>query len=248
MIDSCLHLKKNNFNHIKYISNKIRYFKIDKALCYFDHEKSDKDRKNFIINCQQFENIVPITYLKKTKNIRKEINSITKNKYIFIKIHPRFLNIRLSNKRFYIKVFRLIAKTNLRVLWCTFDGWQKSPNEINQLEFLSKLIKLIPKNKIILMHGGGPNLLRYYEKFRFINNVFIDVSYTLIQYENTSVEKDIIFLMNKFDKRLIFGSDYPIFKLDKYKKCFDKLIKKSKINKKKINNLKYFNLSNIIND
>ena len=98
------------------------------------------------------------------------------------------------------------------------------------------------------MHGGGPNLLRYYEKFRFINNVFIDVSYTLIQYENTSVEKDIIFLMNKFDKRLIFGSDYPIFKLDKYKKCFDKLIKKSKINKKKINNLKYFNLSNIIND
>lgn len=234
MIDSCLHLKKNNFNHIKYISNKIKYLKIDKALCYFDNEKSNNDRKNFKINCQQFNNIIPITYLKKTKNIRKELNSIIKNKYIFVKIHPRFLNIRLSNKKFYLNVFKLISKTNLRVLWCTFDGWEKSPSEINQIEFLAKLIKLIPKNKIILMHGGGPNLLKYYEKFRFINNVFIDVSYTLIQYENTSIEKDIMFLMKKFDRRLIFGSDYPIFQLNKYKKCFKKLIKKSKIDKKKL--------------
>ena len=47
MIDSCLHLKKNSFAHIKYISNKIKLLKIRKAFCYYDLEKTNSDRKNF---------------------------------------------------------------------------------------------------------------------------------------------------------------------------------------------------------
>ena len=98
------------------------------------------------------------------------------------------------------------------------------------------------------MHGGGPNLLKYYEKFRFIKNVYLDLSYTLIHYKNTSVEKDMVFLANKFDKRLLFGSDYPDFNLKEYIICFNKLLKKSKINKSKIQNLKNLNLNRLLND
>ena len=248
MIDSCLHLKKKDFRHIKYISNKIKSHKIKKAFCYFDYQTTNKDREIFFENCSKFNNVIPVTFLKKRKNMNEEINSIIKKNYKFVKIHPRFLNIRLSNQKFYLKTFRLLAKTNLKIIWCTFDGWEKTANEINQLDFLANLIKLIPKKKIILMHGGGPNLLKYYEKFRFINNVFLDLSYTLIHFKNTSLEKDMIFLTNNFDKRIIFGSDYPCFSLKEYIRCFQRLIKNSKINKKKIYNLKYGNLENIIND
>ena len=248
MIDSCLHLKKNSFAHIKYISNKIKLLKIRKAFCYYDLEKTNSDRKNFYNNCTKFKNLIPITYLKNTKNLKDEINSIIQNKYKFVKIHPRFLNIRLSNKKFYSKLFKFLSKTNLKILWCTFDGWERLPSEINQIEFLSQLIKLVPNNKIILMHGGGPNLLKYYEKFRFIKNVYLDLSYTLIHYKNTSVEKDMVFLANKFDKRLLFGSDYPDFNLKEYIICFNKLLKKSKINKSKIQNLKNLNLNRLLND
>jgi predicted TIM-barrel fold metal-dependent hydrolase len=248
MIDSCFHLKKNNSNYIRSISNKITASKINKALCYFDNEKTNTDRKLFIKNCNKYNNIIPVTYLKYTNNMKKEIYSIVSCKYKFVKIHPRFLNIKFNNRKFYVNVFRLISKTNLRILWCTFDGWENSPNEINQLDFLAKLINLIPQNKIVLMHGGGPNLLKYYERFRFIENVYIDLSYTLIQYRNTTIEKDIIFLIKKFDKRLLFGSDYPVFDLKEYLQCFKEIIKKSKIKKDKLRNLERINLLKLLND
>ena len=57
-----------------------------------------------------------------------------------------------------------------------------------------------------------------------------------------------MFLANKFDKRLLFGSDYPDFNLKEYIICFNKLIKKSKISKSKIHNLKNSNLDKILND
>ena len=143
----------------------------------------------------------------------------------------------------------MIRKTKLNVMWCTFDGWStKKINEINQLDFLAKLINIISHNNILLMHGGGPNLLKYYEKFRFKENVYLDLSYTLIHYQKSSVETDMIFLMNKFDKRLIFGSDFPLFPINKYTKSLNKLITKSKINKLKIKNLKKDNFLRIINE
>jgi predicted TIM-barrel fold metal-dependent hydrolase len=132
-------------------------------------------------------------------------------------------------------------------MWCTFDGWVKKANETNQLELLSKLINLVPNNKIILMHGGGPNLLKFYEKFRFINNVFLDLSYTLVQFQKTSLEKDIIFLMNKFDKRIIVGCDYPTFNLNTYLSILRRLLKISKINKNKKQNILKNNIKKIIN-
>ena len=95
------------------------------------------------------------------------------------------------------------------------------------------------------MHSGGPNILQYYEKFRFCENIFFDLSYTIAHYKNTSIEKDIIFLFQKFDKRLISGSDYPSIKIKLHWKNLIKIMKKSKISKIKKNNILYNNLNNI---
>jgi len=248
MIDSCLHVKDNSLNHLLLISKKIQSNNIDKALCMFDNEKNFNDRKIFLNNCQKTKNLIPVATIRKTKNLRNEIRNISELGFTFIKFHPRNLNINIGNN-FYIKAFKMIRKTKLNVMWCTFDGWStKKINEINQLDFLAKLINIISHNNILLMHGGGPNLLKYYEKFRFKENVYLDLSYTLIHYQKSSVETDMIFLMNKFDKRLIFGSDFPLFPINKYTKSLNKLITKSKINKLKIKNLKKDNFLRIINE
>jgi len=247
MIDSCIHFKNNGINYIYKISKALKKRKIKKALCIFDNEKSIAKRMEFMKNCKKYDNLEPVALIRSNANIKSEFKNIVRLKYKFVKIHPRILKIRLENIKFYVKVFQEIKKTKLKVLWCTFDGWEKKANEKNQLELLSKLINIIPKNKIILMHGGGPNLLKYYEKFRFLQNVFIDLSYTLIQYKNTSLEKDIIFLMKKFDKRLTVGCDYPTFNLSKYLIILKRIIIKSKINKNKIDNILHNNLKKMIN-
>lgn len=248
MIDSCIHFKKNNFKYISKISEKLSSYKINFALAMYDFEKSQSKRKIFQSNCKKFENLIPVAMLRSVNNIQNEINNIVKLKYKFIKIHPRILKKPLHNKKFYTKVFLEINKTDLTVLWCTFDGWEKKANDVDQLNFISKLINLTKKNKIILMHGGGPNIIKYYEKFRFLERVYLDLSYTISYYYETSIEKDIIFLMKKFDRRLLVGSDFPTISLEKYTKILDKIIKKTKLNNLKIKNILHNNLNKIINN
>jgi predicted TIM-barrel fold metal-dependent hydrolase len=247
MIDSCIHFKKNNLKFISKISEKLSSSKINFALAMYDYEKSLKNRKIFYDNCKKFKNLIPVAFLRDVNNVKKEINNILKLKYKFVKIHPRMLKRNLNDEKFYTKVFKELNKTNLTILWCTFDGWENKASEINQLEFISKLINLTKKNKIILMHGGGPNIIKYYEKFRFIKRVYLDLSYTLHHYYESSVEKDIIFLMKRFDQRLLVGTDFPTISLEKHSKILNKIIKKSKLNNFKKKNILYKNLEKIIN-
>jgi predicted TIM-barrel fold metal-dependent hydrolase len=248
MIDSCIHFKKNNLGYISKISEKLSSSKINLALAMYDYEKSFKNRKVFHDNCRKFKNLIPVALLRDVNNVKKEINNILKLKYKFIKIHPRIIKKPLNNLKFYTKVFKEVNKTNLTILWCTFDSWENRASDINQLDFISKLINLTKKNKIILMHGGGPNIIKYYEKFRFIKRVYLDLSYTLPHYYESSLEKDIIFLMKKFDQRLLVGSDFPTISLENHSKILNKIIKKSKINNLKKKNILYKNLEKIINN
>ena len=95
------------------------------------------------------------------------------------------------------------------------------------------------------MHGGGSELLKVYERFRFKKNVFIDLSYTAQHFKKTSLFEDIIFLMKKFDKRLIIGSDYPSKDYQEFKNIHKQA--KKKIGKIKTDNIFYKNLRKIIN-
>ena len=51
MFDSCVHVKQNNLDYLKKISNKIKSYNIENALCMFDNEKNKKDREVFYYNC-----------------------------------------------------------------------------------------------------------------------------------------------------------------------------------------------------
>jgi hypothetical protein len=53
--------------------------------------------------------------------------------------------------------------------------------------------------------------------------------------------------MNKFDKRIIVGCDYPTFNLNTYLSILKRLLKISKINKNKKKNIIKNNLQKIIN-
>ena len=245
MFDSCVHVKQNNLNYLKNISKKIKSNNIKKALCMFDNEKNIKDREIFYNNCTKLENLIPVAFIKNVIDIKREIKNIEDLGYNYIKFHPRDLNVKIGSK-FYFKAFKILNKSKLNIMWCTFDGWStKKISDENQLDFLSKLINLIDDNKIILMHSGGPNILKYYEKFRFVENVYFDLSYTIYHYENTSIENDIVFLFKKFDKRLICGTDYPTISFIDYQKILKKVFKKSKISKNKILNISYKNLKKI---
>lgn len=248
MFDSCFHIKNISLKNISNYSKLLKSNNISKAFIYFDNQKTLKDIIKFKLYCDHFNNLIPVAYLTKTTNYKKEINQIIKSNYKFIKIHPRWLNVRISNKKFYEKLFNFLKKTKLNILWCSFDSHENYANEINQINFLSKLFNKTAYNKKIIMHGGGVNLLKYYEKFRFIENVYIDLSYTMVHYIQTTLKKDMIFLLKNFDKRILVGSDYPSFSLKEFKYSLNSLLKDSKINNKKKKNILTNNINLILND
>jgi predicted TIM-barrel fold metal-dependent hydrolase len=74
---------------------------------------------------------------------------------------------------------------------------------------LHELVSRFAPLTFVLLHGAGSELLRLAEAVRDCPNAFVDLSFTLTRYETSSVGRDIQFLLDTFDRRLLFGSDFP---------------------------------------
>lgn len=221
-------------------------YKIYKACLHIkNYNQNNFSKINRIIKKTNF--FIPIFHYQNKISLKKQINFIAKNNFKIIKIHPRFLKKDLKkNFSSYKKIFNLCEKKKITIMFCTFSSFEKKVLDYDQLFYLSKLVNLTSKTNVVLMHSGGSDLIKYYERFRFKYNVYLDLSYTAQHYCNTSVFEDILFLIEKFDKRIVIGSDYPSLSLDVFKKV-NKLFKK-KIIKKKFNNIIKNNLENLINE
>jgi len=220
VFDSCVYPKDYKFNSIKDLANNLKKNKIYRALCM---SKPNTNLKLFFDNTLKFDNLVPIASLKGKKDLRLQLEKIKKIGFKFLKIHPRFLNLPITeNWKFYDNIFKLNEKYKLKILLCTLNSWEKEPNDLDLVHFIFKISKKFKNQKIILMHGGGSEILKYYEIFRFSENIFLDISYSMMHYQKTSLEENFKFLMKKFDKRLILGSDFPCFNFNNFNKAIQK--------------------------
>jgi hypothetical protein len=66
-----------------------------------------------------------------------------------------------------------------------------------------------PGLRMVLLHGGTVELLRYAEAIRSNRNLLLDLSFTLNRYAGSSLDQDITYLFRTFDQRICIGSDYP---------------------------------------
>lgn len=62
---------------------------------------------------------------------------------------------------------------------------------------------------LVLLHGGGPQLLSVAEVVRVHPRIFLDVSYTLLAYKHSSIAHDVRWVFEHLDQRVVVGSDMP---------------------------------------
>ena len=235
IFDTCVYPKTTSLKSIQNLSKKVKDYSILKACCMLSAKEKNYNLKEFYKNVKDQKNLIPVAGVKNEKNLKKHIDYIASIGYKFIKVHPRNLDLNIKeNFPFYQKIFKYSKKNNLIIMWCTFDSWGagKLP-EYNQLELLTKLINKNKDQKIILMHGGGIDIMKYYERFRFHNNVYLDLSYTFSFFQNYSTVKDLEFVAEKFDRRILIGSDYPSLSLSSFLKNIKTKLKKLPKTKKK---------------
>lgn len=61
----------------------------------------------------------------------------------------------------------------------------------------------------VCLHAGGAAALELFDAIRACPNVYLDLSYSLVQYARSTVAVDHRFLLERFDRRTVFGSDFP---------------------------------------
>ena len=72
-----------------------------------------------------------------------------------------------------------------------------------------RLVGRWPELLFVLVHGGGPDLLRLATAVRPAPNALLDISHTVTHLRDSSVPDDLRHLLATFERRLVFGSDFP---------------------------------------
>jgi len=180
---------------------------------------------NFIRECRKHPELVAIAGF--APNIHptpaKALREIKELGFAGIKIHPRFNKLDLEkNFRELEKTFEIARQLNLVVLFCTYYHCATPlyPG-VDPLFVLVKLMKKSPQVKVVLVHGGGVELMRYAELARFNQNILLDLSLTIMKYPGSSLDLDLKFLFKNFDRRICVGSDFPEYSHSALRKRFE---------------------------
>ena len=82
--------------------------------------------------------------------------------------------------------------------------------ELDVLRLIARLSRDIPRARIIIAHMGGFKVLEATLMAKENPNLLMDLSFSPLYFEGSSVEQDIRFAMKKLGPdRLLFGSDFP---------------------------------------
>lgn len=165
----------------------------------------------FIKECRKHPRLVPIAGLplENPRNLTRELDRIKELGFRGIKIHPRFCRTWPTGAALG-RIFREAARRRLPVFYCTYFLGKTDQLPARDPFFdLTAALRAAPAAKVVLVHGGAHALLRFAELVRASDRLLLDLSFTLMRYQNTSLEADLAFVMSTLPDRVCVGVDFP---------------------------------------
>lgn len=126
-----------------------------------------------------------------------------------IKLHPRFSGFtrRLGTLG---PLLKAAGEAGLVVFLCTYMHCRLPDHPgTDPLQDIVESLRQAPQTRVVLVHGGDVQLLRYAELVRHNPNLLLDLSMTLMKYAGSSLDLDLRFLLSSFDRRVCIGTDWP---------------------------------------
>lgn len=206
------------------------------------HEKSFKEFSKKVSKRIGFVFLID----PKNPNIDLLINKINSLSIIKgIAFHPYLQNLKDINLSIYKKIFSKLNK-NLFVGVFTAYG-SKKIFDISPLNFAVKLLKVSNGRNFIFYHAGGMKILEAFLIAEMWENVYLETSFSLSYWKDSSVQNDINFVIKKLGSdRILFGSDHPFIDIDKSIIDHNKFFKKYKISKINKENIYFKNAKKIL--
>ena len=176
----------------------------------------------FIQECRAFPQLVPIAGYHPIRDAAPDaLRKLRDMGFCGIKIHPRFSGLTNSLETL-APTLQYAGEVGLIVFLCTYlhCGLTAYP-KADPLHSIVNLLRETPQTRVVLVHGGDVNLLRFAEVVRFNNNLLLDLSMSMMKYEGSSIDQDIDFLFRRFDRRICIGTDWPEYSHQEVRERFE---------------------------
>jgi len=173
----------------------------------------------------------PVTYNDKKDlalEIRKQFHD---GPYIGVKLHPRLNAYDIMEDNVFA-MFDEISSWNIKpMIWIDTLLYYPGAKMIKApVEALHNIASRYPSITFILSHAGGPDILRLAYAIRGCSNAYLDLSLVITKLIGSSVENDIKHLLDNFEKRMIFGTDFPEVNIPNSLYSFKEMLKGKKRN------------------
>jgi predicted TIM-barrel fold metal-dependent hydrolase len=179
----------------------------------------------FIRECRKHPALVPVAGIapKAAADIAAELDEIRELGFRGIKLHPRFARIGYGDPRI-AATFAAAAARDLPVFLCTYHqaAVDHYPTD-DPLRGVIEALKAAPAAKVVLLHGGTVDLMRWAQFARHQPNILVDISFTIMRYRGSSVDLDIRWLFDGLQHRTCFGVDHPDYDHLAVRQRFDEL-------------------------
>lgn len=251
IIDSHLHLDENFDGTCKgavqELDRQLLEAKIDKAIVlHLETQPWTAEEVSKEINksprLKGFINVNPMD----SNSIGKLENGILNLGYIGLKLHPRLQRYSLKNSRVE-ELSKIAGKLNVPVLIDAFPDGTHLMQGFSPLNY-SNLALACPETKFIWAHMGGHYVLDFMMLAKRLENVYMDLSYSLLYYKENSTINDIIYSMKsmKFNK-IFYGSDYPDRSIMNSYKMSENILKRHGLNDIELGKVFFSNSNNFFN-
>lgn len=128
--------------------------------------------------------------------------------YIGLKLHPRLQGFEVDDERT-VRLVQKAGEMNVPVLIDAFPDGTHLMQGFSPIKYAA-LAQCCPKTRIIWAHMGGHHVIDFMMLAKRLPNVYLDFSYSLLYYQNSSVPNDMVYAMRSMKfKRIFYGSDYP---------------------------------------
>jgi len=135
-------------------------------------------------------------------------DGIEKLGYIGLKLHPRLQGFGVDDDQT-VRLVRYAGEMNVPVLIDAFPDGTHLMDGFSPLKY-GALAKQCPKTRIIWAHMGGHYVIDFMMLAKRLPNVSMDLSYSLLYYQGSSVPGDMMYAMGSMKfARIFYGSDYP---------------------------------------
>jgi predicted TIM-barrel fold metal-dependent hydrolase len=174
-------------------------------------QKQGFEHRAFLQACRVRKNLFPVAAWPDipSREVEGQLAALLEMGYRAVKIHPRLSGLSVRDPRF-AQTLRMAAAAGLIVFHCGYQfAADNSLHPVDPLPWLLEAVAGAPTLRMVLLHGGTVEILRYAESIRMNPNVLLDLSNTLQRYEGSSLDQDISWLFRTFDRRICIGTDYP---------------------------------------